>query len=105
MEHRKIFVRFHNSAVKEFSCLPEKVKGQFQDLIVELEISGRLSFPQSRKLSSKPLFELRIRADGQWRAIYCKEAKRLVIILSFFRKKSQKTPLNEINKATKRIRI
>lgn len=59
--------------------------------------------PFAKKLDSI-LFEIRIKQDGQWRAIYAYALKSEIIILSAFLKKAQKTPKKELTKALKRFK-
>ena len=51
------------------------------------------------------LFEIRIKSDeGIGRAMFCTISGKMIIILSGFIKKTQKTPDNEIELARKRMK-
>ena len=79
---------------KAFSCL---------DLL--MEYGHELRQPHSKKLSDyKNLFELRTSGSSPIRFIYIVN-KGVFIILNVFSKKTNKTPLKEINLALNRIPI
>jgi len=88
-------------AEEEIDSFPEVVRDKYFELITEFEKKGYLEYPDSKKLSGFDLFEIRIIADGIYRFIYCHHNND-IIILSAFRKKTQKTPLREIQKALRR---
>jgi phage-related protein len=94
-------VLIHSNAQKEIKELKKKIRKEFYQLFKELHSSGRLEYPKSKKLRNYDLFEIRIHNQGAYRGIYCYYNKDIVV-LSVFRKKSQKTPQKEINKAIKR---
>lgn len=88
-------------ADKEISKLPTPVRESFDELFALLHKSGSLSYPQARKLSSYDLFEIRVKRGSIYRCLYCYH-KNHIVILSAFEKKSQKTPIKEIQKALQR---
>ncbi|MGI6484196.1 MAG: type II toxin-antitoxin system RelE/ParE family toxin [Candidatus Dojkabacteria bacterium] len=88
-------------AEEEIDLLPNLVRKRYWELITEFEQKGYLEYPDSKKLEGYDLFEIRIIVDGIYRIIYC-YYNNFVIILSAFRKKTQRTPLKEIQKALKR---
>ena len=57
------------------------------------------------KALGKGLFELRIQGqEGIGRALFCLLSNKQVFILNVFIKKTQKTPLKELELATKRLK-
>jgi len=92
-----------NRADKEIKRFPRPVQLKFRALFILLERDGFLSEPSAKKISSD-LFEIRVKYKGQWRAIYAYVTKTLIIILTGFNKKTQKTPVKEINKAKDRLK-
>lgn len=103
---RQCFARKRNiftldSAKEEYSLFPDKVKAKINFLIDELRSLGTLSYPDARKLKGYDLYEMRIKDEEIYRMIYCYVGLD-VVVLSGFKKKTQKTPLREIRKALKR---
>ena len=99
-------ILLHIKAEKELSKFPRVVKLKFKGLFEILESTGHLEQPFAKKLSGRnDLFELRVRHDGQWRALYSYIKNNSVIILSAFHKKTQQTPQKELNKAYKRLQV
>lgn len=97
---------FEKHALKEIRVFPQRVQEKFASFITVLERKGELQYPDAKKLQSeKDLFEIRIKYKGEWRAIYAYVIKNRIIMLSAFHKKSQKTPIEEIHKARKRLRM
>lgn len=89
-------------ALDEWLVFPKTVRDEFIALFTTLSSEGRLFEPDAKKLTHN-LFELRVRHQGQWRATYAYLDQEVIIILSFFRKQTQKTPKNELKKALKRL--
>jgi phage-related protein len=89
-------------AEKEIRKFPKKVQLDVEVLVDILERYGKLEEPDGKKLNND-LYEIRIRYKGQWRIIYAYAIYNYIIILSAFHKKSQKTPVQEIMKAKKRL--
>ena len=96
-------VIFETHAWKEFLDLPEAVRNEFESLISFLESRGELREPEAKKIGANR-FELRVRVNGQWRALYAYYLKDKIIIIRFFQKKTQKTPLKEIALFNKRLK-
>lgn len=91
-------------AEKEIKNFSRPVQLKFKTLFAILEKTGKLEEPFGKKLSGREsLFEIRVKQDGQWRAIYAYMEKSLIIILSAFGKKTQKTPIAELEKAKRRL--
>lgn len=94
-------VYIESNAQKELLTFPPTTRKDFVVLIKELKTFGTLQYPESRKLSGYDLFEMRVRKNGAYRCIYY-YYKNDIVILSAFKKKTQKTPLREIQKAVRR---
>jgi len=98
-------IKIDKQAHRELNKFPNEVYIRFISLFSILEESGRLELPNAKKLQGQiGLFEIRVKYKGQWRAIYAYLSNNLIIILSAFQKKAQKTPLDQIVKAKKRLK-
>ena len=85
----------------ELILFPRRVQEKFGVLIKEIAETGYLKYPDGEKFSGYDLFEMRIMDESIYRGIYC-YFDTTVVILSFLKKKTQKTPFREIQKALKR---
>lgn len=91
-------------AEKEIKKFSRIVQLKFQALFEILEQDGKLEEPFGKKLSGRDdLFEIRVKQDGQWRAIYAYIFENSIIILSAFGKKTKKTAIVELEKAKQRL--
>ena len=90
-------------AKKELRQFPEKVQIKFEAYIIRLRQQGKLEFPESKKINNK-LFELRVKIKNTYRGFYTYLGKTYIIILHFFKKKAQKTPLKNLKTAQRRLR-
>lgn len=91
-------------AAKEIKRFIRPVQLKFQAMFEVLEQDGKLEEPFGKKLSGYTnLFEVRVKYQGQWRAIYAYLKKENIVILSAFGKKTQKTPITELEKAKTRV--
>lgn len=98
---KKIFI--DPSATKELDSFPIEVGARFNDLFQILAKEGKLEMPFAKKIDTN-LLEIRIKYQGQWRAIYAYLFKNTIIVLSAFQKKTQKTPKKELTKANRRLK-
>ena len=65
---------------------------------------GRLEEPFGKKLSGMAhVFEMRVKHEGQWRALYAYLYKNSIVVLSAFAKKTQKTPRVELERVRKKL--
>jgi phage-related protein len=98
-------ILFHKRADKEFMKFPIMVRKSFAILIKYLGDKGLLSYPKARKITGyKNLFEMRVKdKTGIYRGFYFYFNRTKIKVLSFFKKKSHKTPIEEIKKALSRI--
>jgi phage-related protein len=95
----KKLIVFDERAQKELNDLDSEIKRLFLGLAKQLGLQGELREPDAKKLSGyRNLYELRVRFKGQWRAFYAYIVEDRIVILSIFRKKTQKTPSKEIDK-------
>lgn len=60
------------------------------------------AIPHIKKLNRYPLWEIRILGKDSTRIIYAHKIKEEIILLHAFKKKTNKTPVKEINIALKR---
>jgi phage-related protein len=68
-----------------------------------LEFGANLGLPHTRAMSDG-LFELRVKgSEGIARVFYCTKAGRRILMLHAFIKKTPLTPINELNKAQRRL--
>lgn len=89
-------------AAKEILEFTDEAQAKLAALLTELEKYGFLKEPEAKRID-EDLYELRVRAGGQWRALYAYMGKTVILILSAFRKKTMKTPKREIKKAIRRL--
>jgi phage-related protein len=99
----KKIVNFDPRAKKELKKLSKAVRAKITVYIDLLERDGVLVEPHGKKIDEQ-LFEIRIKVRDQWRLLYAYIFENYVIILTIFQKKTQKTPLQEIEKAKKRLK-
>jgi len=91
-------------AEKELKKCSHLSKLKFKAVFNALSKHGYLKHPVAKKLAGyQNLYEIRIRTDKNWRAIYAYTSKNKVVILSSFIKKTQKTPQKELLKARQRL--
>lgn len=97
-------VLLYPNAEKELNKFPRQVQLKFKALFELLAEEGKLESPYAKKLSgTNNLFEIRVKHQGQWRAIYAYIEQNIALILLAFIKRTQKTPLTELNKAKNRL--
>lgn len=94
---------YDKNALKELQDFPKEIQKDFQAYIAILASEGRLEFPESRKVANK-LFEIRIAREGAHRGFYTYVGRDYIVLLHFFQKKTQKTPLKNIKVAEQRLK-
>ena len=92
------------NAEKELREFDEEVQLEFEAYFKILEIEGKLDFPSARKVS-KDVFEIRFKLKGEYRGFYAYVRKSDIVILHFFRKKTQKTPIKDLELARRRLKL
>ncbi len=98
---KNIFV--DKNAENELREFGEEVQLEFEAYFKILELDGKLDLPHAKKVT-KDLFEIRIKLKGEYRGFYAYIGKLDIVILRFFRKKTQKTPIKELELAQRRLR-
>lgn len=98
---KNIFV--DKNAQKELREFSEEVQLEFEAYFKILELEGKLDLPHSKKVT-KDLFEIRIKLKGEYRGFYAYIGKLDIIVLHFFRKKTQKTPIKDLELAQRRLK-
>lgn len=98
---KNIFV--DKNAEKELREFSEEVQLEFEAYFKILELEGKLDFPQAKKIT-KDLFEIRVKLKGEYRGFYAYVGKLDIVILHFFRKKRQKTPIKDLELAQRRLK-
>ena len=92
-------------AYKDIKRFPRQVQMRFRSLYKLLTKYGKLREPYSKKLiGHENLYELRVKYQGEWRAMYAYLGEERIIILNAFKKTTQKTPFNHIKTSLQRLR-
>ncbi len=99
---KNIFV--DRNAQKELREFDEEVQLEFEAYFKVLEIEGKLDLPYAKKVT-RDLFEIRIKLKGEYRGFYAYIRKLDIVVLHFFRKKAQKTPIKDLELAQRRFRL
>jgi len=94
---------YDKNALKELSGLKEEVQEEFQAYIKTLRQEGKLEYPEARKMAEN-LFEIRVVYEGLYRAFYAYIKNDYIVLLHFFQKKTQKTPLKNLKLAQQRLK-
>ncbi|MES0489036.1 MAG: type II toxin-antitoxin system RelE/ParE family toxin [Leptospirales bacterium] len=97
---------FHSEVVKYLRACDTEVRKKIGDLIFDLQLGKTLGPPESKPFTTikKGVFELRLKEAGNaYRVFYYTKIKDSIIVFHMFQKKSNKTPLKEIN--TGRLRL
>ena len=77
------------------------------DLLRALQKGEMLTMPHSKPMPSvgSGVYELRVKnADGAYRAFYYLKHEDAILVFHCFQKKTQKTPLREIQKGVKNLK-
>lgn len=98
---KNIFV--DKNAEKELREFSEEVQLAFEAYFKILELEGKLDFPQAKKITGD-LFEIRVKFQGEYRGFYAYIGKLDIVVLHFFRKKTQKTPIKDLELAQRRLK-
>ena len=98
---KNIFV--DKNAEKELREFSEEVQLAFEAYFKILELEGKLDFPQAKKIT-RDLLEIRVKFQGEYRGFYAYIGKLDIVILHFFRKKTQKTPIKDLELAQRRLK-
>ena len=99
-------VQYHSSRLQEeLLAWPAGLQARYLRLVERIEWVGpNLGMTHTRSLGNG-LFELRVKAkEGIGRVFFCAIAGRQVVMLHQFVKKSEKTPVRELDMARQRMR-
>ncbi len=98
-------IEYYNEKVKlAVDAWPVGVRAFYARITERMKIYGpNLGMPLTRSLGTS-LFEIRaIGKEGIGRALFCTIKGRRIIILHVFIKKTEKTPIHELETARKRL--
>ena len=99
---KNVFLDKHaENELREFG---EEVQLEFEAYFKCLGLEGKLDFPHAKKIG-RDLLEIRIKLQGEYRCFYAYIGKLDIIILHFFRKKTQKTPIKDLKLAQRRLKL
>ncbi|VWC65176.1 type II toxin-antitoxin system RelE/ParE family toxin [Burkholderia lata] len=99
-------IRFFNERVAEgVAALPKTLVARFFALVDRMEQYGpNLGEPHTQSMGNG-LYEMRLKgAEGIARVFYCAIVERRIVMLHCFVKKTQKTPLKELETARRRLK-
>ena len=96
---------FHPRILKEIEAWPESIKIDYARLIeLLMDYGPDLRMPHSKAMGSG-LFELHPKGpEGIGRVFYCTQVGQMIVVLHSFVKKTQRTPNNELDIATRRLK-
>lgn len=99
-------LHFSKQVLKDIQDETKEIQEKLLILFGSLNEGANLTMPVSRQMSGYPgLKELRVRdARGIVRVFYYVQQKDSVFILHLFRKKTQKTPQQDIETAIQRLK-
>lgn len=90
-------------AKKELHQFERIVQKEFSALFDALETKGKLDYPDAKKVD-KYLFEIRVKVHNIYRGFYAYIENDQIVVLHIFQKKTQKTPLQNLKTAHKRLK-
>lgn len=93
---------YDKNARKELDNFSQFVREDFFASLDALEQKGKLEFPETRKITND-IFEIRVSREGVYRGFYAYIKHPDIVVLHFFQKKSQKTPIKNIKTAISRL--
>lgn len=98
-------IYYDNSVQEEILAMPPGFLGRYLRYSDRMEVYGPdLGMPHTRAMGDG-LFELRLKAaEGIARVLYCTVVGRKIVMLHQFVKKTDKTPLRELETARRRLK-
>ncbi len=99
-------INYYNESLEEaILALPDNLLARYLKFTDLMQRYGAdLGMPHSKALG-KGLFELRLKSkEGIARVFYCTKVGKTIYMLHCFIKKTQHTPLKELNLAKKRLK-
>ena len=100
-------ISFHIKVLKDIEEVDFSLRKQVLELLAQLGDGVKLGMPISRPMPIvfHGVHELRIKdRSGQYRVFYYLKSERMVLVFHFFKKKTQKTSLKEIETARMRLK-
>ncbi len=110
LEFETIFMQnavFHPKARKTLRTFPTEIKKVIGKAVLDLQKGHFLALPLSKQMSTVGIGveELRVKdRSGAYRVFYCKKYRHGVLVFHAFVKKTQKTPLHEIEMGKRRLK-
>lgn len=103
MNKKRQIIYFKTYFKDFFDSQPEKVKNKIDYVLFLITVAERIPLKFFRYISGTDgLFEIKIEFESNiFRVFCCFDEGTLVVLFNGFQKKSQKTPLKEIEKANK----
>ncbi|MBI2590302.1 MAG: type II toxin-antitoxin system RelE/ParE family toxin [Candidatus Blackburnbacteria bacterium] len=93
-----------SNPVRDFLDSNIRVKIKAQRILLNIKEYGLVSvIPHTKKLTGTPLWEIRILGEESTRILYVTRGEKTILLLHAFMKRTNKTPLKEINTALKRL--
>lgn len=92
---------------KEILTWPLEAKKDLGSILTKLQKGAEVGFPDTEPFATiaPGAFEIRVKeASGIFRAFYMVKRERGILVFHAFKKKSQKTPKQEIDTAQKRLK-
>jgi phage-related protein len=100
-------IDFHSRALAFIREQSVSIRRQIGEALRDLQKGINLGMPLSRPMTTiaRGVYEIRVRGDGATvRVFYYVLRSDAIIVFHAFQKKSQKTPLREINLARRRLK-
>lgn len=100
-------ISFHITVLKEIERVDFSIRHQILELLGQLGSGVKLGMPVSRPMPDvfHGVHELRIRdRSGQYRICYYLKSEKVILVFHFFKKKTQKTSLKDINVGRERLK-
>ena len=100
-------VIFSEPARKEILTWPIDIKKDLGSILTKLQKSESVGEPDTKSMKSvaSGCFEIRLKgADGIYRAFYILKTEVGILVFHSFKKKSQKTPIKEIDTGKTRLK-
>ncbi len=100
-------VIIYEPARKEILTWPLDIKKDLGSILTKLQKNESVGFPDTDSMRSVAVgcFEIRLKsADGIYRAFYIIKTEYGILLFHSFKKKTQKTPRQEIETGKKRLR-
>jgi phage-related protein len=100
-------VEIHPAARKQIKTWPVDIKKELGVVLMRLQQGETIGMPDVRRMASvsRGVCEIRIQGkDGAYRTFFVLMQAHGVVVFHAFKKKTQKTPLKEIETARKRLK-